>query len=254
MTQLAHLVVGNGDRDVVGIHGFLGMGRNLQTLARRWVERDANLRILLPDLTGHGTSPELPPNPTLTILSQDILTWAHDVGVKPDARWVGHSLGGRVALLAAGMEPELVQDVTLMDISPGPLPGSDTVLDALVDAPEHALERGEFRSFFQARGISSGIIEWLLMNLERSDAGLHWRVDRQALRELRHSGHHEDLWSVVEKRSFKLDVLRGGNSSFVQDADVARFERAGVQVRTVEGAGHFMHVDALEALLALLQR
>ncbi|PYM24966.1 MAG: alpha/beta hydrolase, partial [Candidatus Rokuibacteriota bacterium] len=38
-------------------------------------------------------------------------------------------------------------------------------------------------------------------------------------------------------------------SEYVSDADVRRLEAAGCRVDTIEGAGHFLHVDRPEELL-----
>jgi pimeloyl-ACP methyl ester carboxylesterase len=54
----------------------------------------------------------------------------------------------------------------------------------------------------------------------------------------------EDLWAAVESRGDRgVHVLRGGLSGYVSEADRRRLEAAGARVDTVEGAGHFLHVD-----------
>jgi pimeloyl-ACP methyl ester carboxylesterase len=37
--------------------------------------------------------------------------------------------------------------------------------------------------------------------------------------------------------------VRGGLSNYVSDADCRRLEAAGARVDTIDGAGHFVHVD-----------
>ena len=96
---LAHTVVGEGPREVVLLHGFLGSGQNLRGLARRWGER-APGRFLFPDLRGHGTSPPLTADSDLAQLAADVMATAAAAGFTPPLTLVGHSLGGRVALAA----------------------------------------------------------------------------------------------------------------------------------------------------------
>ena len=54
----------------------------------------------------------------------------------------------------------------------------------------------------------------------------------------------EDLWPAVELRDERgVHVVRGSQSPYVSDADCRRLEAAGARVDTIEGAGHFLHVD-----------
>ncbi len=250
MTLLAHTITGDGPHAVLLLHGFLGSGRNLSTLARRWSAADPSLRIILPDLTGHGTSPPLPPHADLTTLAQDALALVHALGVVP--HWVGHSLGGRVALQARLLDPAAVPRITLLDIAPGALPAGDGVVETLVDAPDHAPDRATIHAFLTARGIPEGIAQWLMMNLTRDNTGVRWNVDRQALLRLRFTGNTQDLWPAVESGGGNITVIRGGDSGYVRDEDVERLQRAGIVTHTLQNAGHFIHMDAPDALLQLL--
>jgi len=249
--MLAHSVVGDGPSPVIMLHGFLGMGRNLSSLARRWSQADASLRIILPDLTGHGTSPPLPPDADLATLANDAVELLRSLGVT-QAHWVGHSLGGRVALAAAQRAPLSVSRMTLLDIAPGPLPPGDGVAETLGRAPDHAAERSSMKRFLVEEGVPDGLAEWLMMNLARGEDGYRWRIDRAALLALRARSGTEDLWEVVESGHIPLHVIRGGASPFVSNEDLARYASAGAQVDTIAGAAHFIHMDAPDALLALL--
>ena len=252
--MLAYTERGSGPRAVVALHGFLGSGRNLASLARRWIERDAGRRIVLPDLTGHGASPPLPPGADLETLGRDVLALARYLGLGEPFELVGHSLGGRVALVVRQVAPEAVARVTLLDIAPGPIPvtaGSvEGVIGALLAAPAEMAGRGEMREFLLARGLTTALVEWLILNLEpRAGGRVGWRIDRQALAGLNERTRGIDLWSLVEGHGAATRCIRGGRSGFVTDGDVGRLESAGVEVTTLEGAGHFVHVEAMEGLL-----
>ncbi len=256
---LAHLERGSGSRPVLLLHGFLGSGRNLASLARRWAERDAAVRLVLPDLTGHGTSPALPPGADLGTLASDVLALADALGLPSPIDVVGHSLGGRVALVLRHLAPERVGVVTLLDIAPGPIPAArnevEGVLEALLAAPESARDRLEMRTWLDRRGVSPRLADWLLMNLApRPDGTVGWRVDREALAALDARTHGVDLWPVLEAARTATRCARGGASRFVTDEDAARLEAAGVETATLAGAGHFVHIDAQEPLLDFIVR
>jgi len=244
------IVEGDGPEVVLMLHGFLGSARNLASVARRWSQQDPRVKLVLPDLTGHSRSPPLPPNPTFTPMARDILELCEQLAVQ---RIVGHSLGGRVALAARTLMPSLSCGITLLDIAPGPTPSTtgalDAALDALVAAPVHAKTRPVMAEYFHRAGIDEPLTQWLLLNLHRTDAGFYWRADRERLRELHRNSAAADFWSGVEDSPYPTRCIRGGDSHFVGDADAARMERAGCPVTTIDGAGHFIHVDRLRDLV-----
>lgn len=257
--KLSSFQVGEGPRAVVLLHGFLGSGRNLRSLATRWAQVDPSRRLLLPDLTGHGASPPPPQGATLATVAADVLETAEAHGLRGPLELVGHSLGGRVGLAAARLAPERVRAVTLLDIAPGPLEppltsATGRLLEALREAPASVPSRAAMRSVLLGRGLSPALTDWLLMNLAPlpgGEGGLGWRVDREALAALHERANAEDLWGVIGQPGLEVRCIRGARSPFVTDADARRLRAAGCEVETLE-AGHYVHVDALEALVGLL--
>lgn len=253
MSVLAHKSIGTGARQLLFLHGFLGSGKNLATLARGLSTRlDATATML--DLTGHGQSPPLPSGADLHTLAADVLETATALGLeRPDV--VGHSLGGLVALAACERTPAWASRVTMLDIAPGPIRHDETdqVFAALLAAPASAPSRDAMVHDLMARGLSQSIADWLAMNVEHQPGGgFSWRIDRAALAALRPRVKHADLWPAVERRVIPMRCIRGGRSRHVGDDDATRLVAAGVEVITVAGAGHFVHVDRPAELLELL--
>ncbi|AKU93234.1 alpha/beta fold hydrolase [Vulgatibacter incomptus] len=102
-------------------------------------------------------------------------------------------------------------------------------------------------------GLSPSLADWLLMNLIHTDDGYRWRFDRFALDRLHKRVNAADLWPAVEAEDApRLRCIRGADSTYVTDEDLRRMEAAGCPVDTLQDAGHFVHVDQLEALVAAL--
>jgi pimeloyl-ACP methyl ester carboxylesterase len=246
VSELAHTRIGDGPQPLAVLHGFLGSGRNLTTLARDLAAGAPQYSAYVFDLPGHGGSPPLPPDADLAAVARQLLATARALNTMP---WtlVGHSLGGRVALEAALLEPRAVAHLTLLDITPSALPtGGETarVVDALVGAPGETRSREDFRAWFGRAGLAPALIEWLLLNLERTGDRFRWRIDRPALAAFYPRINAEDLWPAVEApRDYGVHAVRGALSGYVSEADGRRFEAAGARLDTVEGAGHFLHVD-----------
>lgn len=255
--KLANFKVGEGPEPVVLLHGFLGSGANLCTLARRWSEAEPEKTFLLPDLTGHGESPAPPPGTTLEAVARDVMETADAEGLSGPMRWTGHSFGGRVGLAAARIAPERVSRIDLLDISPGAVSNagseSGAVLRRLLQMPAEAADRATMKRLLMETGLSSPLSDWLVMNLELNPSGgVKWRFDREALGALHGPVLGEDLWDVVEAKRIPIRCARGARSGYVPPEDAARMKTLGVEVIDLP-SGHFVHVEALDALLHWLR-
>lgn len=237
---------------MVLLHGFLGSGRNLGVIARGWGRIDESLRFVLPDLLGHGRSPPLPDGANLPHMAEALVALLNEldlVGVD----LVGHSMGGRVALEARRLEPTRVGRVALLDIRPGRIERSDTeeVVSALVKAPARAESRDAMRAHLLDSGLAKSLADWLLMSGDADGEGFAWRIDRFALERFHREMRGHDLWPMVEG-PYETVSIRGGESTYVGEDDQARVRAAGGQTRTIEGAGHFLHIDRTDEVVAAL--
>ena len=110
---------------------------------------------------------------------------------------------------------------------------------------ETMTSRAEARASLMTQGLAAPLADWLLLNLAPRDDVLGWRIDRRALATLHERIAAENLWPAVESpdRPGMTRYVRGGQSRFVTDDDVARLQAAGCPVITIPGAGHFLHVE-----------
>jgi pimeloyl-ACP methyl ester carboxylesterase len=107
-TRLRYAVGGAGT-PIVLVHGLGGTIENWLALAPALA---ADHRVLVPDLPGHGRSPPLAEARDVDALAEAILGIA-DAEDAAGAVWVGHSLGGVVALRAAALRPGAVRGLVL---------------------------------------------------------------------------------------------------------------------------------------------
>jgi pimeloyl-ACP methyl ester carboxylesterase len=107
-TRLSYAVGGDGT-PVVLVHGLGGTIENWRALAPALASRH---RVLVPDLPGHGGSSLLSEAPDVDALANAVLELADAEEIR-GAVWVGHSLGGLVALRAAVLRPDIVRGLVL---------------------------------------------------------------------------------------------------------------------------------------------
>ncbi|MGI3782941.1 MAG: alpha/beta fold hydrolase, partial [Janthinobacterium lividum] len=114
--SLASTTYGEHGPRAVLLHGLFGQGRNFTGVARALA---GGSRITLLDLPDHGRSPwsEEFSYPAMADRVADFL-----VAAAPGERWtvVGHSMGGKVAMLVALRHPELVEQLCVVDVAPLP--------------------------------------------------------------------------------------------------------------------------------------
>jgi esterase len=91
------------------VHGLTGAAANWVELAALLARR---FRLIAPELPGHGGSAPLPAAPNLDAYADRVRLVAEREGAVP-AAYVGHSLGGLVALRLALRHPEAVGSLVL---------------------------------------------------------------------------------------------------------------------------------------------
>ncbi len=237
------------------LHGILGSGANWRTIARRVVAARPEWGALLVDLRMHGRSQGAPPPHTVAAAAGDLVRLAAESGLAI-AGVVGHSFGGKVALELRG---KLELDTTwVLDAAPGPRaePHGDPdsalhVLDALRQLPAGFADRAAFVAAMTGRGFSRGLADWLAMNLEPVDGAYRLRLDLDAVGALLADFYRTDLWPALEAGAGDMHLVIAARSRAFDPADVRRAEGLPIAVHTID-AGHWLHMEAPDALLALL--
>ena len=108
--------VGTGPA-IVALHGFTG---DMSTWSEFVVEAEKKYTVITIDLLGHGSSdaPRAPERYRMEQALDDIASVIHELGFSK-ACWLGYSMGGRIALAAAAMIPNVCHSLVLEGASPG---------------------------------------------------------------------------------------------------------------------------------------
>jgi pimeloyl-ACP methyl ester carboxylesterase len=244
------------------LHGLLGSGANWRSFARRLASAIPAWGFVLVDLRMHGESQDAPPPHTLDAAADDLVA-LRDAIARPIAGVLGHSFGGKVALAYAARARHELEQVWVLDASPGSRQGQASgareVLQLLRRLPPRFPSREAFVEAVVGGGEERAIADWLAMNLRATEGGFRLQLDLEAVGALLESYVAADLWQVLERaegaKAFHV-VVAGRSDAFNREARARLAAIPSREPRVHEhilaDSGHWVHVDAPEALFALL--
>lgn len=238
--KLHYREMGEGQPMVI-LHGLFGFSDNWQTHAKKLAEY---YRIILVDLRNHGHS-EWSDAFSYDLMAEDIKELFDDLGLRK-VILVGHSMGGKVAMLFAQKYDEYLEKLIVVDIGVKAYP----MHHQHILAGMHAIDlekikvRSEAESILKEHIDSDGVRQFLLKNLYWKEKGqLAWRMNLSVLeREM------ENILSALPEKEVMLPTLfiRGELSNYILDEDFDHIEELfpDSDLITINGAGHWVHAEA----------
>ncbi len=226
--------------NLVILHGLLGTSDNWQTLGKRFAETH---RVHLIDQRNHGRSPHHPVH-SYEAMAEDVLHYLDERNIQR-ASIIGHSMGGKTALVFAHRYPDRVQKLVIADMAARAYaPHHGPIFDALLSAPiEGAESRSVIENHLMARLDDVGVVAFLMKNLRREKSGgFTWRPNLAVLAPA--------IGAVVGQVPLGMNTLPtlaiyGGKSNYVNADDLDQFQSACMQFQSheIEDAGHWLHAS-----------
>ena len=166
------------------LHGLFGSASNFRGPAQQLCKQR---EVVLADLRNHGASP-WDDDVSFSAAADDIAELVDSLGV-PSMSLVGHSLGGKVAMLVALRRPDLVGRLCVVDIAPVQydMAGNRGIIETLLSLPAAALgSRAEADAAMAAAASGPSdplgvpfVRQFLLQNLVPDERS--WRINLRAL-------------------------------------------------------------------------
>lgn len=240
MLNMIETGVDSGQPPVILAHGLYGSGRNLGGLARRLAE---TRRVLSVDMRNHGDSfqdadhsyPALAADLARIVAAQNGLV---DV--------LGHSMGGKAAMTLALTQPEAVRRLVVMDIAPVSYDHNQTgYIDAMEAVDLTGLRlRSDADARLSAHVDDPGVRAFLLQSLDLKAEPPRWKFNLTALRD---QMPLVTGWPDLPRGSFAGPALflAGSESDYCGPAEAQAIREyfPQAQLRSIEGAGHWLHAD-----------
>lgn len=249
--------LGDHGSRVVFLHGLFGQGRNWTAIGKALAGEH---RVQLVDLPHHGRSPWSDRFDYPDVVAQVTALLDADDPVT----LVGHSLGGKVAMLLTLLHPELVDRLCVVDMAPvdydrSPAGGLSRYARALLDLDLGAVEsRDDADRMLAEEEPDPGIRAFLLQNLRRDGDSWRWQANLEVLeRDMSTiAAWPEEMLADAAPYDGPVLWLAGGKSGYVTDEYADAMSRWFPKVRrvTVKQAGHWVHSEQPDVVVGALRR
>ncbi len=239
-------------RPVAILHGLFGSARNWAGIARRLA---AHQRVVAINLRNHGTSP--------WVGGMDYTAMAEDVRAAMAARGhrrfvlIGHSMGGKVAMVLALREPGVVERLVVVDIAPVALPTPFLgLIRAMRGLDLDAITRRRDADLALSAAIPDPSERtFLLQSLVFGDGKPRWQLNLPAL--------EAALPEIASFPSFPAGTHYDGPTLFIAGeksnllppavAPAIRSLFPHATIERIADAGHWVHAEHPAAFLTLVE-
>ncbi len=240
--KLAYKEYGEG-KPLVILHGLFGFSDNWVTHAKKF---STYFRVIIVDLRNHGYSP-WSDDFSYQLMVDDVKELMDDLEIKK-CILLGHSMGGKTAMLFAQQFPKMLEKLVVVDMGVKSYPlHHQHILDSFKNIDLSKLSaRSEAEKLLAQFVESNGVRQFLLKNLYWKDKGkLAWRVNFPVLeREM------NEILSALPFQEVMVPTLfvRGALSNYIEDNDFEQIETYfhDSQIETVANSGHWVHAEAPE--------
>ncbi|WP_261844076.1 alpha/beta fold hydrolase [Aliamphritea ceti] len=245
--QLHVNIQGQGEPLII-LHGLFGTlenwGSQIKTLAE-------NYQVYAIDLRNHGRSPH-DSEMTYSAMSADIAELMDLHGLE-SAHILGHSMGGKAAMQLAMTQPERIRQLIIVDIAPVQYSHDhDSVIQGLIAVNLDTIKsRREADQQLAVHITETGLRQFLLKNLFRTESGFAWRMNLQVI-----ESQYAHISAAPEGNCYIGNTLfiKGGNSDYItlehREALLKYFPTAAYKI--IQNAGHWPHAEKPAAFSKLV--
>lgn len=236
-----------GDQPLIILHGLFGLSDNWVTYARRIAIEGFEVFVL--DQRNHGQSPKSPVFNYLA-LTADLSDFIEDYEIK-DPILLGHSMGGKVAMRYTLEYPDKVKRLVVVDIGIKAYPPRIQHIEIIKAMKSIRLDgvksRAKIEQQLEPLIPQIRIRQFILKNVYRDDQNrLRWRLNIEGIE----PGLNDMLDSIDFDQTYDRPTLfvRGGASDYILPSDFSSIREnfPHAEIITIEGASHWVHVEAWE--------
>ena len=244
---------GSGQPPVVILHGLLGSSRNWQTTGR---DLSSRAHVFALDVRNHGQSPHEDAM-DYEVMVADTIQWMDAQGLDR-VTLLGHSMGGKIAMMLACRHPERVERLIVVDIVPKDYHWNSRPdeFEAMASLDLDTLQSRADAEVHLEGAVASWVMrKFFVTNLERKpEGGWQWMINLPALTKAIH---------VLEKNHLTADDLFAGPTQFIfggksdyvsaEDHQLVRPHFPNAEIEIIAESGHNPHMETRNAFVKLIK-
>ncbi len=224
------------------IHGFLGMSDNWKSFGTLYAAEGFQVHIL--DLRNHGKSFHSD-DFSYEIMAQDVLEYCQTHQLKK-VSIIGHSMGGKVAMLLATTHPELIDKLIVADIGPKYYAPHHQDILAGLNAVDFSTkpDRAQVEEMLYPYIPDFGTRQFLMKSLYWIEPGqLAYRFNLPVF-----NAKIEVIGTALPASAYFENptlFIRGGNSNYILDVDLPEIKKhfPNFELATIPNVGHWLHAE-----------
>ena len=236
--RIQYLKQGEGEASVILLHGF---GGDLNNWLFNHPALSENHSVYAFDLLGHGGSSKEVGDGSIFTLTNSILQAVSRIGIE-NSNWVGHSLGGAIAMNVAKISPETVKSLTLIASAGLGAKINSSYLKGFSESQNRRELKPHVELLFNDPSLVTRQLLEDLLKFKRIDGV------QESLLKIRNDFVQDDLqvnqWrDVLENESLKTLAIWGDNDQILPSNHTSELPTH-VQVQILEGYGHMVQMEA----------
>jgi pimeloyl-ACP methyl ester carboxylesterase len=244
-------IIGKGSPLLI-LHGFLGMSDNWKTLGNEFAMLGYQVHLI--DQRNHGRSFHAEAF-SYQLMANDLKEYCVHHKLEK-AIVLGHSMGGKTAMLFATKYPEFVEKLIVVDIGPKAYPQHhQDILKALSMLDFNKIKsRGAADELLSEYIEEVGVRQFLLKNLYWKEKGLlALRMNLPVLaKNIETIGEALPGSARFEKPTL---FINGGSSGYIEPMDEILIHKhfPHAEIKTIPDSGHWVHAEKPEAFYELVK-
>ena len=218
-------------------HGLYGSGRNWGVIAKRLADER---QVIAVDMRNHGLSPKTQSH-SYVDLAEDLAEVIAAHGGRMDV--VGHSMGGKAAMMLALRHPEAVNRLVVADIAPVSYQHTQAHFITAMRSVDLArvTRRSDAQEQLAAAGVDAMLQSFFTQSLDVENKS--WRLNLDTLeREMPHILSFPEVEAHWDGAAL---FLTGAHSDYVLPEHRSQIKRLFPAARfaKIPGAGHWLHAE-----------
>lgn len=246
------------------IHGIMGKGSNLSGFINKFNKLHPDWATIAIDLRNHGASSKHWAPYSVAACAQDIAHFCTQLNIKPRAI-LGHSFGGKVALLTANYLSHLEQ-IWMLDCSPSVIKltkplgkskwGAIDIIDMLDKISWPLTSRSHLIKTLIDQGVSQDIALWMSTNVMSDASGIRLIFVPGEIKAMLLDFMSLDGWPLITQiDDIAIHLVKAELGGRLSDEDIHKYlslKKPKAFYHNLANAGHFLHIDNPDGLLAIM--